>query len=222
MTLATRSLASTSTQAAHLWRSLQKATTQEEIDRILESLLQNQEEQELAIDAYADLADQIDAEIAAISARLKHLTDIHESAIAQLQGWRNRLDKTILSLNERGTFGTEIAGKQRQIAVKDNPPTCEIEIAPQDLPPEYRTVTCELNLDAEELPPELQKKVKKTKYTANKKAITAAWKRGIPVEGTQVYRRRKVTYQLLAGNNLNSFQGDRTQKTTSKKKRQKT
>ncbi len=33
MTLATRSLASTSTKAAHLWRSLQKATTQEEIDR---------------------------------------------------------------------------------------------------------------------------------------------------------------------------------------------
>ena len=47
----------------------------EEIDQLLQSLWQTQETQELAVDAHADLADQIDAKIAGITARMQYLIE---------------------------------------------------------------------------------------------------------------------------------------------------
>ena len=68
MSLATQSLKLTSIEAARLWRSLQQAKDTDEIDSLLQSLWQVQNNQELATDIIADLADQIDAEIAALRA----------------------------------------------------------------------------------------------------------------------------------------------------------
>jgi hypothetical protein len=35
-------------------------------------------------------------------------------------------------------------------------------------------------------------------YSADKKAIIAAWKKGIPVDGTRVERKQRVVYALTA------------------------
>ncbi|MBW4695312.1 MAG: hypothetical protein KME27_26480 [Lyngbya sp. HA4199-MV5] len=51
-------------------------------------------------------------------------------------------------------------------------------------------------MDAEDLPAEFRKK--KFTYAADKKAIIAAWKRGVPVDGTHIERRRRVIYALTA------------------------
>jgi hypothetical protein len=75
---------------------LESSETTEDIDQLLQSIWQNQENQELAVDIHADLADQIDAEIAAIKTRMQYLTELHSKAINKLQRWRERLDQTVL------------------------------------------------------------------------------------------------------------------------------
>ena len=207
MNLATQSLAQTSITAAQLWQQLESSETTDDIDQLLQSIWQNQENQELAVDIHADLADQIDAEIIAIETRMQYLTELHSKAIDKLQSWRERLDQTILYFNECGVLTSEIIGKHRRIAVKENPPTCEVSIDPSQLPAPYRRVET------------------KTVISADKKAIANAWKQGIPVDGTTVFRKRKVVYSLLPGNNLHSLQTNQTfeslseDKTQSKKRR---
>lgn len=207
MNLATASLAQSSINAAQLWHQLESAESSEEIDQLLQSLWQTQETQELAVDAHADLADQIDAEIAGITARMQYLTELHSKAINKLQGWKERLDQTVLYFNESGILNSETIGKHRRITVKENPPTCEVFIDPSQLPEPYRRVET------------------KTVISADKKAIANAWKQGMPVDGTKVFRKRKVVYSLLPGNNLHSLPAHQTlenlseDKTQSKKRR---
>jgi len=187
MNLATQSLAQTSLAAAQLWHQLESIETPEEIDQLLQSLWQTQESQELAVDTHADLADQIDAEIAAIKARMQYLIELHSTAINKLQGWRERLDKTVLYFNECGVLTSETIGKHRRIAVKENPPTCEVLVDASQLPEPYRRTETKIVI------------------SADKKAIADAWKQGLPVDGTRVFRKRRVVYSLLKGNNLNAY-----------------
>ncbi|MFS8119654.1 MAG: siphovirus Gp157 family protein, partial [Microcoleus sp.] len=168
MNLATASLAQSSINAAQLWHQLESAESSEEIDQLLQSLWQTQETQELAVDAHADLADQIDAEIASITARMQYLIELHSKAINKLQGWKERLDRTVLYFNECGILTSETIGKHRRITVKENPPTCEVLIDPSQLPEPYRRVET------------------KTVTSADKKAIANAWKQRMPVDGTKV------------------------------------
>jgi len=178
--LAQDSLSQLSMQASALWGNLSAASTPEEEDAILQTIWETQGEQEKAIDTQAELADQLDAELAAIKARRKHLVEVHDIAIERLERWRNSLDATVLRLNSFGTIPNKAVGRSRQIVIKENPPSCEVQINPQDLPEEYRT--------------------EKTTYTPNKRKIVAAWSRGVPVEGTTVFKKRKVEYQLVARN----------------------
>ncbi len=85
---------------------------------------------------------------------------------------------------------SEIIGKHRHITVKENPPSCEVSIDPSQLPEPYRRVET------------------KTVISADKKAIANAWKHGVPVEGTRIFRKRRVVYSLLRGNNLNDYQAN--------------
>jgi hypothetical protein len=186
MSLAVQSLKITSIEAARLWRDLQSTNDESEVDQILQSLWQAQTDGELLVDICADLADQIDAEIVAVKARMQHLVKIHQAAIEKLEQWRSRLDFTIVNLNEQGIIDNELIGQQRRITVKDNPPTCEVLVDPSQLPEEYQR--------------------SQVKVYANKKAITEAWKRGIPVEGTHIYCQRRVVYGLLKTNNFQEFQ----------------
>jgi hypothetical protein len=191
MNLAEQSLAITSVKAAQLWQELEQTTTEDEVEQLLQSLWETQENQEIATDICADLVDQIEAEAAAFEERLDYLTKIHQDAIDKLGRWRERLDQTVLRLNESGLVNAEVVGKRRRIQIKENPPTCEINVKPAQLPEEYR-----------------YEKVKTT-IVANKKAITAAWKKGIPIDGTHVYRKRRVEYQMLSGSNLQAFQASK-------------
>jgi hypothetical protein len=202
MNLAAQSLVKTSITAAQLWQQLESSETTEDIDQLLQSIWQNQENQELAVDIHADLADQIDAEIAAIKTRMQYLTELHSKAINKLQRWRERLDQTVLYFNECGVLTSEIIGKHRRIAVKENPPTCEVLIDSSQLPEPYRRVET------------------KTVISADKKAIADAWKKGMPVDGTRVFRKRKVVYSLLPGNNLHSLQANQTLESRSSDKTQ--
>ena len=202
MNLATATLAQSSITAAQLWHQLESAESSEEIDQLLQSLWQTQETQELAVDAHADLADQIDAEIAGITARMQYLIELHSRAINKLQGWRERLDKTVLYFNECGVLTSEVIGKYRRITVKENPPTCEVLIDSSQLPEPYRRAET------------------KTVISADKKAIADAWKKGMPVDGTRVFRKRKVVYSLLPGNNLHSLQVNQTLESRSSEKTQ--
>src|SRR4028119_707453 len=202
MNLAAQSLVKTSITAAQLWQQLESSETTEDIDQLLQSIWQNQENQELAVDMHADLADQIDAEIAAIKTRMQYLTELHSKAINKLQRWRERLDKTVLYFNECGVLTSEIVGKHRRITVKENPPTCEVSIDPSQLPEPYRRVET------------------KTVISADKKAIADAWKKGMPVDGTRVFRKPKVVYSLLPGNNLHSLQANQTLESRSSDKTQ--
>jgi DNA-binding response OmpR family regulator len=98
MNLATQSLTFTSTQAARLWQQLEQTENSHEIDDLVSSIWQLQNEQERTIDIYVALAHQIDAEITAIKARMEYLIDVHKTAISKLETWRSSLDKTILNL----------------------------------------------------------------------------------------------------------------------------
>jgi len=175
--VAMRSLKGISILAAQTWRQLTGAETSDQETEVLEQLWLLQDNQEAAIDAHAELADQIDAELAAIKARMEHLVKVHVAEIDRLTRWRESLDRTILQLNASGLIDAEAAGQQRRIRIKLNPPSCEV-IDMNQVPTEYITLKV-----VEE------RRVDKT-------AVKYAWKRGIPVAGTQVERRRKVLYEL--------------------------
>ena len=86
----------------------------------------------------------------------------------------------MLKLHQLGVISTSLVGKRRQITIRENPPSCEIQIDPKELPKEYRTRT--------------------VTYTPDKTKIKAAWKQGIPVEGTHIIRKQRVEYKLVARN----------------------
>lgn len=178
--LAKESLARYSLQAVELWGRLEKAETPEEEEIVLKELWDNQTDQETAIDTQAELADQLDAEITAVKARLKHLAELHSKEIEKLERWRKGLDKTLLYFNFCGILPDRLVGKLRHIRIEENPPSCEVMIGLEELPAEFRT--------------------EKTIYTADKRKIIAAWKKGIPVNGTHVERKRRVKYSIIAGN----------------------
>lgn len=175
--VAMRSLKGISILAAQTWRHLTGAETPDQETEVLEQLWLLQDSQEAAIDAHAELVEQIDAELAAIKARMEHLVKVHVAEIDRLTRWRESLDHTILQLNDSGLIDAEAAGQQRRIRIKLNPPSCEVMDMSQ-VPVEYITLKV-----VEE------RRVDKT-------AVKDAWKRGIPVAGTQVERRRKVLYEL--------------------------
>lgn len=180
MYLAKDSLARYSIQAVELWNQLETAETPEEEETILKELWEIQTNQEIAVDTQAELADQLDAEICAVKARLKHLVELHNEAIERLERWRNSLDKTLLQFHSMGVIPTEIVGISRHIRLKENPPSCEVLIDPCDLPTEYRT--------------------EKLVVTPNKRKILADWKQGIPVDGTRIERKLRVEYGIVPSN----------------------
>jgi hypothetical protein len=180
MYLAKDSLARYSIQAVELWNQLETAETPEEEEAILKEIWENQTNQEIAADTQAELADQLDAEICAVKARLKHLVELHTEAIERLERWRNSLDKTLLQFHSMGVIPTEIVGRSRHIRLKENPPSCEVLINPCELPTEYRT--------------------EKLVVTPNKRKIVADWKQGIPVDGTRIERKLRVEYGIVPSN----------------------
>jgi hypothetical protein len=189
MSLTTQSLKLSSEAALQLWRQLKHTSNPEEMEEIIASLWTQQASQEDATDACADLVDQIDAEMVAIQARMEHLIAIHQKARQRLQKWREQIDQSVIQLNENGIITNSVMGKQRRITIRENPPTCEVLIKPEDLPESYRI-----------------EKVKVT-VTANKKAITDQWRKGQPIpEGTRVYRKRRVVYDLLSESSLSGLE----------------
>lgn len=180
MYLAKDSLARYSIQAVELWTQMETAETPEEEESILKEIWENQTDQEIAADTQAELADQLDAEICAVKARLKHLVELHTEAIERLERWRNNLDKTLLEFHSKGVISTEIVGRSRHIRLKENPPSCEVLINPCDLAIEYRT--------------------EKLVVTPNKRKIVSDWKRGIPVDGTRIERKLRVEYGIVPPN----------------------
>lgn len=176
--LAQQSLAGLSQAAAELWDLLTHSQTAEEEAELLAAIWETQEAQEDAIDLHAELAFQLDAEIAGIKQRLEHLKAIHQEALDRLERWRQALDQSILDQNIAGGLPDEVVGHSLRITIRENPPSCELLV------------------DVEELPDEFRKK--KVTYSADKKAIITAWKKGIPVDGTHIERRRRVIYSLTA------------------------
>ena len=71
--LAQAILAKYSFEAAELWTQLENAQTPEEEEETIKALWENQKNQELSTDTQAELAEELDAEIAGIKARLEHL-----------------------------------------------------------------------------------------------------------------------------------------------------
>jgi hypothetical protein len=175
--VAVRSLKGISILASQTWQELDAAETPEQEAEIVQQLWQLQESEEAAIDAHAELADQIDAELAALKARMEHLVKIHTTEIERLTRWRERLDETILTLNSADLIAQEAIGQKRRIRIKLNPASCEVVDFSQ-VPEDYIT-TKEI----------VERKVDKT-------AVKNAWKQGIPVPGTSVERKRKVVYEI--------------------------
>ena len=178
--IAVESLQGVSYLAAEAWQRLSQAEDPETEAAELEWLWQMQDSQEDLIDAHVELAQQMDAEIAGVTARMQHLMELHQKVIDRLTRWRTGLDRTILHLNQAGVLGTEAAGKTHSIRIKLNPPSCEI-VQQSEIPPEYVTV-------AEETI---------TKTTVDKAAIKQAWLRGVAVAGVKVSRRSKVVYEQI-------------------------
>jgi len=188
ISIMSQSLKGLSLLAAKIWKQLSGAESLEQEAEILMQLWQVQDDREAAIDAHAELADQIDAEIAAVKARMEHLVSIHTKELARLTRWRESLDSTILHLNESGLVSSEAAGQSRRIRIKLNPPSCEI-LNLNEVPPDYITVKV-----VEERKPD------KTK-------IKAAWSKGTPIPGTRVERKRKVVYEI-APTSLQQMKGN--------------
>jgi hypothetical protein len=176
--LAQQSLAGLSQTAAHLWEQLTNCQTPEEEDAIITAIWETEEAQSEAVDIQAELALQLDAEITAIKQRLEHLKAVHQSALLRLERWRQKFDETILEQNATGILPEQMVGNSLRITIKENPPSCDVLVDAEQLPAKYRKV--------------------KTVYSADKKAIIAAWKKGVPVDGTHVERKRRVVYALTA------------------------
>lgn len=172
-----QSLKGISILAAQTWRLLSSAETSDQEEEALAALWELQENQAAAIDAHAELADQIDAEIVALKARMAHLVQIHQAELNRLTIWRSRLDQTILQMNVSGLLATEAEGQSRRIRIKENPPSCQI-------------------LDLEAVPTEYVKTKTVVERNPDKTAIKAAWTKGIPIPGTHVERKRKVIYEI--------------------------
>ncbi|MDF5731375.1 MAG: siphovirus Gp157 family protein [Rhizonema sp. PD38] len=194
--LAQAILAKYSFEAAELWTQLENAQTPEEEEETIKALWENQKNQEISTDTQAELAEELDAEIAGIKARLEHLVEIHKTALDRLQRWRQRLDETLLYFHSTGVLPDKLAGKSRHITIKENPPSCEILIPTEELPQEY------IN--------------RKEVVTPDKRRIIADWKKGIPVDGTHIERKRKVEYGIIP-KNIQDVQ-DNHQKRNGKKK----
>lgn len=177
VSIMSQSLKGLSILAAKIWKQLVQAESLEEEAEILTQLWEVQDNQEAAIDAHAELADQIDAEIFAVKARMEYLIAIHTKELERLTRWRESLDTTILHLNESGLVGTETEGQSRRIRIKLNPPSCEI-LNLDEVPAEYITVKVVQ-----------ERKPDKTK-------IKAAWSKGTPIPGTHVTRKRRVVYEI--------------------------
>ena len=174
------SLRQISIKAALLWEKLENAETAEEETALLSEIWENQGDGEAAADIQAEVVDQLNAEITALKARKEYFMQQHNTAIVRLERWRNTLDNNILQLHQLGVISNSLVGRKRQIVIKQNPPSCEVLINPKELPKEYRTRT--------------------VTYTANKNKIKAAWKEGIPVDGTHIVRKERVEYKLVASN----------------------
>ncbi|MEH2033293.1 MAG: hypothetical protein V7K67_27340 [Nostoc sp.] len=91
LALAQQSLAGLSQTAAHLWEQLTNCQTPEEEAAIITAIWETQGVQEEVVDIQAELALQLDAEIAAIKQRLEHLKAVHQSALLRLERWRQKL-----------------------------------------------------------------------------------------------------------------------------------
>jgi hypothetical protein len=176
--LAQQSLAGLSQMATELWELLIRSENPEEETEILAAIWETQEAQEDAIDLHAELAFQLDAEIAGIKQRLEHLKAVHQTALDRLERWRQKLDDSILKQNVAGILPDEMIGHSLRITIRENPPSCEVLVDVEKLPDGFRKM--------------------KVTYSADKKAIIAAWKKGIPVDGTHIERRRRVIYSLTA------------------------
>ncbi|OWY63746.1 hypothetical protein B7486_51325, partial [cyanobacterium TDX16] len=115
-----QSLKGLSLLAAKIWKQLFQAESLEQEAEILMQLWQVQDDRVAAIDAHAELADQIDAEIVAVKARMEHLVSIHTKELAPLVRWRESLDTTILRLNESGLVSSEAAGISHKLRLANN------------------------------------------------------------------------------------------------------
>jgi hypothetical protein len=71
-----------------------------------------------------------------------------------------------------------MVGNSLRIIIKDNPLSCDVLVDAESLPTKYRKV--------------------KTVYSADKTAIIAAWKKGVPVDGTHIEHKGRVVYALTA------------------------
>ncbi|NES98248.1 MAG: hypothetical protein F6K32_24295 [Desertifilum sp. SIO1I2] len=178
VSIALQSLQGVSHLAAQAWRHLNEAETSEQEASELEFLWQMQDLQEEMIDAHAELADQIDAEIAAITARLQHLQALHQNELERLKRWRSHLDELALKLNQQGVLTNIASGNRRSIAIKLNPPSCQV-------------------VDLDLVPARFMKVQTIEKRSVDKAAIKAAWRKGNPVPGTEVVRHQKVVYEIV-------------------------
>ena len=95
----------------------------------------------------ADVAEQIDAEIAAIAARKQYLVELHNRAIERLKSKKETIDRTIIKLYEAGAIAPYTAGLSRTIKIQNNPPSCQVLIPTEDLPEEYRYEKVEIKPD---------------------------------------------------------------------------
>ncbi|MBD2311226.1 siphovirus Gp157 family protein [Desertifilum sp. FACHB-1129] len=178
VSIALQSLQGVSHLAAQAWRHLSEAETSEQEASELEFLWQMQDLQEEMIDAHAELADQIDAEIAAITARLQHLQALHQNELERLKRWRSHLDELALKLNQQGVLTNIASGNRRSIVIKLNPPSCQV-------------------VDLDSVPARFMKVQTIEKRSVDKAAIKAAWRKGNPVPGTEVIRHQKVVYEIV-------------------------
>lgn len=176
MSLATQVLKYSSKRAVELWNLLKQAKDESDIEILTTSFLQHKSDRDVAIDAVAEVAEQIEAEVEAIVARKQYLVELHNRAIARLKSKRETIDNTIIKLHESGAIANKTEGLSRTIKIQNNPPSCQVLIPTQDLPEGYRYEKVELKAD--------------------KKAITQAWKQGIEVEGTEVVQKQRVVYEL--------------------------
>lgn len=172
-----QSLTGTSHLASQVWRRIEQIESEAERTEALAELWELQENLEALIDAHAELVQALDAQIVSLKTRRQYLIEVHDAEIRKLVDLRQRMDETVLRLNERGKLGDRSLGQVHQINVCNNPPGVD-EIDMTHLPDEFK----------------LTKTVVEVK--PDKKAILSAWKSGIPVPGATVCRKRRVEYRL--------------------------
>jgi hypothetical protein len=133
-------LAHLSVAAAELWSEIENLSEEEDLTAVLENLLLLQDATADKIDALAYVCDQLKVDLETWEIRLQKVVELHSQIIRRRQQQIQSLKGYLLRLHQLGMLPDRVVGNERRIDFQNSPPSVELLVEPESLPPEYQSV----------------------------------------------------------------------------------